>query len=113
MKPVEELTLLKAKDLFGPNGFLYAGVLDEELKERLKCQFSQVLDKFILAATEDWPPEDMLNLLKVELTSFNREVLDTEDAENLAGNFEKIMDCIGLDSSGGALNDWMYGFDPS
>lgn len=40
MRPVEELTLLKSKDLFGSDGFLYTGVLDVELKARLAKQFS-------------------------------------------------------------------------
>lgn len=54
-----------------------------------------------------------LNRNVSEIARFDRDELETEDAEQLAGNFERIMDCIGLESSNGILNTWMYGFDPS
>lgn len=39
--------------------------------------------------------------------------LDTEDRERICEYFEKIMDCVGLQSSNGQLSYWMYNFDPN
>ena len=110
---IESLNSLRKNDLFGPDGFLYTGVQDEGQKLSLSQRFDEVLCNFIGACEEGAAPEKMLELLKSTLSQFDRVSLDTEDAENLAGNFEKIMDCIGLESSDGSLNDWMYGFDLS
>ena len=38
--------------------------------------------------------------------------LDTEDRERVCAYFEELMDIVGLESSGGQLNKFMYGFDP-
>lgn len=35
--------------------------------------------------------------------------LDTEDRERVCFYFEQLMDIVGLESSGGLLNDFMYG----
>ncbi len=39
--------------------------------------------------------------------------LDTEDRERVCHYFEELMDIVGLESSGGHLNEFMYGFNPS
>ena len=39
--------------------------------------------------------------------------LDTEDRERICSYFEELMDIVGLESSDGHLNNFMYGFDPS
>ncbi|HAK29637.1 MAG TPA: hypothetical protein DCO90_10465 [Sphingobacterium sp.] len=37
--------------------------------------------------------------------------MDTEDREKLCAYFEDILDGIDLESSGGVINRWLYGFD--
>lgn len=39
--------------------------------------------------------------------------IDTEDKEIICRYFEKLMDVVELESSGGLLNKWLYGFDPA
>ena len=39
--------------------------------------------------------------------------LDTEDRERVCTYFEELMDIVGLESSSGQLNKFMYGFDPN
>jgi hypothetical protein len=39
--------------------------------------------------------------------------LDTEDRERVCHYFEELMDIVGLESSDGHLNNFMYGFDPT
>ncbi|TLX49685.1 hypothetical protein CWC31_15575 [Pseudoalteromonas ruthenica] len=107
---VSRLEKLRASDLFGPDGFLYSGVQDPKQKAELSKHFDNVISEFIKLAVAGASKQDYLQLLQLSMQDFDRDALDTEDAENIASNFEKIMDCIELDSSYGALNDWMYGF---
>jgi hypothetical protein len=37
---------------------------------------------------------------------------ESEDMEQAAGYMEELMDLLGIDSSDGLLNSWVYGFDP-
>jgi hypothetical protein len=39
-------------------------------------------------------------------------VLDSEDQDDLLMEIEALMDIVDLESSGGYLNEWRYGFDP-
>ena len=36
---------------------------------------------------------------------------DTEERERFCGYLEEIMDIVGIESSDGLLNGWLYGFD--
>jgi hypothetical protein len=44
------------------------------------------------------------------LEAFNLE--DTDDRDQLARYLERIMSIVGIDGSGGLLNQWRYGFQP-
>jgi hypothetical protein len=39
--------------------------------------------------------------------------LDTEDRERVCSYMEELMDIVGLESSAGHLNNFMFGFDPN
>lgn len=39
--------------------------------------------------------------------------IDSEDKERICTYFEELMDIVGLESSNGQLNIFLYGFDPS
>jgi hypothetical protein len=54
----------------------------------------------------------VLDEFSAALKNFDR-AADTEDRERVCMNMEKIMDIVGLESSDGLLNNWLYGFDPS
>lgn len=109
---IQMLDTMLSEDNFGPDNFLYSGVLDESLKNKLSIKFSEIiLDFKKLVLSDAASSEQLLKLLDLSINKFDRESLDTEDAENLAAQFEKIMDCVELESSEGILNDWMYGFD--
>jgi hypothetical protein len=41
------------------------------------------------------------------------ELYDTEEEEEICEQIMEIMDIVGLESSGGHLNVWRYGFDPN
>ncbi|MEW4925246.1 DUF4844 domain-containing protein [Algibacter sp. 2305UL17-15] len=48
--------------------------------------------------------------IKIGLSRFSHMYLeiDTEDRERICGYFEELMDIVGLESSGGHLNGFMY-----
>jgi hypothetical protein len=110
---VAQLQALAGADNFAADGALYAGVHDLAQREKLNSQFDATTLKFISAVERHSTEQEYVALLSSEIAHFPRDELETEDAEQLAGNFERIMDRIGLESSDGILNTWMYGFDPS
>lgn len=93
----------------------YPGLADETIRP--------VLEKFINQAAVDFEnvsgssnPTDgkyqekiRTGLSRFENVKFN---LDTEDRERVCYYFEELMDIVGLESSNGQLNNFMYGFDP-
>ena len=110
---IKALNLLAGQDNFArEKGGIYTGVHDPVLKAMLNAKFNSAIKTFIKAINDGATKKQYIALLNTSISGFNRSLLDTEDAEHLATNFEKIMDCIGLESSGGALNNWMYGFEP-
>jgi hypothetical protein len=56
-----------------------------------------------------------LEAIKTGLSRFSDVYLDldTEDRERVCVYFEELMDIVGLESSNGQLNMFMYGFDPT
>lgn len=54
-----------------------------------------------------------LNAIRKGLSRFNKIDLDTEDRERTAGYFMQMMDIVGLESSDGLLNRFVYDWDPS
>ncbi len=110
---IHQLQTLAKKDNFAPNGALYTGVRDPSLRANLNSRFGLSITQFITAVKRKATKSEYLALLASEIRKFKRAELETEDAEQVGTNFEHIMDCIGLDSSEGILNNWMYGFDPT
>lgn len=80
-------------------------------KESLLSLYHAVIDDFIeLLNTGKQSEQECQRLIKISLRKFDAFNLDTEDREKLCGYFEDIMDAIHLESSGGEINEWLYGF---
>ncbi|HNR56154.1 MAG TPA: DUF4844 domain-containing protein [Flavobacteriales bacterium] len=97
-----------------PNG--YPGISEERLKPILTERINQAADYFQEIASGPYPSDDKyLEALDRGLESFTEVYLelDTEDRERICTYFEELMDIVGLESSEGRLNNFMYGFDPS
>ena len=108
------LESMKTQEYFGPDSYgLYNGVRSHTLKIHLETKYQTAITEFIKHAKSGATERSYQKLVAMRIILFNRDTLDTEDEERVATNFEKIMDAIGLYSSGGALNIWMYGFDPT
>ena len=110
---IEKLKTLSLQDNFkAEENDLYTGVHEPLLKDNLNKKFKSVIDSFIHAIENKTSKSEYIDLLRKSINNFNRYNLDTEDAEHVAYNFKEIMDIIGLDSSEGILNEWLYDFDP-
>jgi hypothetical protein len=93
----------------------YPGISDPKLKPVLTKKINLAADDFKkLADNGNSTDKDYQNAIKIGLERFTDLYLqlDTEDRERVCSYFEELMDIVGLESSGGHLNKFMYGFDP-
>lgn len=107
----------KNKEKFLPdNSIFYPGIGDKSLKPILTEKINLAADDFKKAASLDKvTDENYQNAIKTGLKRFSDIYLelDTENRERICMYFEELMDIVGLESSNGQLNDFMYGFDPN
>ena len=107
----------KSKEKFLQDDILfYPGIGNPSLKPVLTEKINLVADDFKkLADKGNATDKEYQNVIKVGLERFADLYLqlDTEDRERVCSYFEELMDIVGLESSGGHLNNFMYGFDPS
>ncbi len=94
----------------------YAGVKDTTMRRILSEKINLAVDDFKeIVKLGNATDKDFQDKIKVGLERF-RDIkldLDTEDREKICLYFEDLMDIVGLQSSGGHLNMFMYGFDPT
>jgi hypothetical protein len=108
---VQKLSALLGWDKFLPDFTrVYPGCPDAELRKELNAKLDDVIRRFIDAAQHDATKEQYLDLLKRSILRFDRYELDSEECDRICDWFEQIMDCVGLESSEGALNTWRYGW---
>lgn len=108
---IENLITLKTVSKFENDGINVDFARDID-KTALLSTYHAVIDTFIHASENGRPTdEEYQSLIASGLERFDNYNLDTEDREKLCGYFEDILDAIDLESSGGAINTWLYGFD--
>ena len=114
---IQELAEFKSKEKFNSdNSLMYPGAANPEIKTKLSELINLAADDFIVAAQNASPTEDLYHeKIKLGLSRFSKIYLDidTEDRERVCIYYEELMDIVQLESSGGQLNIFMYGFDPS
>lgn len=107
----------KSKEKFLEDDKLfYAGVGDPKLKpiltEKINLSakdFKELADRGI---TTDKEYQDAIKKGLYRFSDIYLD-LDTENRERICSYYEELMDIVGLESSGGHLNNFMYGFDPT
>ena len=114
---MDKFEQFKAKEKFvQDNSIFYPGIADENLKPILTEKINQSADDFkALAEKGQSTDKEYQEKIKVGLLRFSDvyENLDTEDRERVCHYFEELMDIVGLESSNGQLNEFVYGFDPT
>ncbi|KQO33166.1 hypothetical protein ASF10_19015 [Flavobacterium sp. Leaf82] len=107
----------KSKEKFvTDNVIFYPGIGDPKLKPILTDKINLASDDFKkVAQSNHSSDEDYQNAIKIGLKRFSTIYLDldTENRERICSYFEELMDIVGLESSDGQLNNFMYDFDPT
>lgn len=92
----------------------YPGIADEKMRPIFTEKINTVASDFKSVAESKNPTDKKYQeKIKIGLSSFADVYLelDTEDRERVCTYFEELMNIIGLESSNGQLNKFMYGFD--
>lgn len=103
------LNRLKAVEKFRAEAF-YPGAPSESLRVEAEQSVNTLLDRLIPALPTPADKQFVLREFRRTLDAFTQS--DTEERERLCGYLEEIMDIVGIESSDGLLNGWLYGFDP-
>ncbi len=114
---MDKFETFKNKNKFSQDTTMfYPGIADQTLKPTLTEKINLAADDFKKIATSDKASaKDYQDKIKIGLERFSDVYLslDTEDRERVCHYFEELMDIVGLESSDGLLNNFMYGFDPT
>lgn len=113
---MDKFEIFIQKEKFVEDGsILYPGIADTALLPVLTEKINQAAKDFKEIALKGNPTDkDYQDQIKNGLQRFNIVYLylDTEDRERVCHYFEELMDIVGLKSSGGLLNNFMYGIAP-
>ncbi|MFN0316789.1 MAG: DUF4844 domain-containing protein [Burkholderiales bacterium] len=106
---MKALSRMREQPKFQPGG-LYLGCRDEQHRLHLEGAVNALVDRINAGLPNNPTKSYVLSEFNFLLNTFVSE--DTEERERVCGYLEQIMDCVGIESSEGLLNNWMYGFDP-
>jgi hypothetical protein len=105
---LSDLKALKGKFTFGPTSDgMYTGVLDPVQRAKASAAFADLVDTLVRELPRHPSKTFVLNEFKRTLAAFDW--YDTEDQERATSYCEQIMDVVGIKSSDGVLNGWLYG----
>lgn len=113
---MDKFEAFKLKEKFAEDKtMLYPGIADLKLLPVLTEKINQAADDFKEVALQESPTAaEYQEKIRIGLGRFQDVSLqlNTEDRERVCQYFEELMVIVGLQSSGGQLNKFMYGFDP-
>ncbi len=112
-KGMEQFEVYKSKEKFQEDyDLFYPRLANPNLKESLTKKINLIAKDFeTLAAKGIATEKEYHNAINKGLAQFSDLELDTEDRERVCKYIEELMDIVDLESSGGHLNEFMYGFD--
>jgi hypothetical protein len=114
---IDKFEEFKAKEKFVEDTTIfYPGVANPAMRPILTAKINLAADDFkALAETGKATDKDYQEKIKIGLQRFYDVYidLDTEDRGRICYYFEELMDIVGLESSNGQLNKFVYGFDPT
>jgi two-component SAPR family response regulator len=88
-------------------GTSYNGMWPETDRQRAEAQLNELIDRLHQNLATAPMKKSVLGEFSNTLAQF--EPVDTEDRERLCRYLEEIMNILGIESSGGLLNRWLYG----
>jgi len=112
---INRLEAFQQKEKFAEDlSIFYPGISDISMQEPLSEIINSVANEFKnFVLTQRTTDKDLLQVIQGGLQSFKSVYinLDTEDRERICLYMEELMDIVGLESSGGTLNQFMYGWN--
>lgn len=106
---LSQLQAFKAQAKFDADS-MYTGAWPAEIRPVLNAVLNQSTDAFIRITTAPQPTQEQyLQAMAAGLAKIDADVLDTEDRERVAEQYQALMDIVGLPSSEGQLNKFVYG----
>jgi Domain of unknown function (DUF4844) len=109
---INQLKALQGKEKFNEDfSIFYPGIENDAIKKPLSELINLSIEAFIEKVNKDASDKDYQDVISKSLADFTPFNLDTEDRERVCHYFEEIMNIIGLESSGGVINEWLYGFE--
>jgi Domain of unknown function (DUF4844) len=113
---MNQLDEFKAKAKFTEDETIpYRGLSDKNLLPIVTEKINLIAEDFrTVAAKETASDKDYQDKIEIGLRRFSDVYLqlDTLDRERICSYVEELMDIVGLKSSDGKLNTFLYGFDP-
>ncbi len=89
----------------------YPGIGNEELRKPMN-EILNILAGTFQKIAHQQPDEKLYQTtIKQMLDNLDTVYLDSEDQDQFCASIETLMDIVGLESSGGILNQWRYGFN--
>jgi hypothetical protein len=106
------LSALRSEPKFhGDSNHLYPGAPTEEIRVSAEKAVNAMLDRLQVglptAPQKSYVLSEFLEMLK------NFKSADTEERERACTYCERVMESLGISSSDGVLNTWLYGFEPT
>lgn len=99
---------------FGPDGVLYTGIADPTKRSIAESTINSAISNIATGIRSHPTKTFVLEQFQRALVLLDAAGLaDSEDREAAAGYLEQVMDVVGLESSDGMLNNWVYGLDAS
>jgi Domain of unknown function (DUF4844) len=105
----DRLAALRSEPKFQGEG-LYPGAPTEEIRKSAEFAINRMLDQLKSGLPSSPRKSYVLSEFFEMLEAF--EGHDTDERERACTYCERVMDLLGIESSDGVLNTWMYGFDP-
>jgi hypothetical protein len=106
---LHELATLRAESKFQKEG-LYPGAPTEEIRQSSESAVNAMLGRLRSGLSRSPRKAYVLSEFLEMLKAF--ESADTEEREQACSYCERVMEILSIESSDGALNTWLYGFDP-
>jgi hypothetical protein len=108
------LALQGAEKYVEDTALFYPGIAVEAMRPALSVKINLAIDDFMqIVRSGNATEQAYLDAIRKGLFRFNKIDLDTEDRERTAGYFMQMMDIVGLESSDGLLNRFVYDWAPS
>jgi hypothetical protein len=106
---LQRLSALRSESKFNQEN-LYPGAPTERIRLDAEQSVNVMLDRLAVGLRQSPRKSYVLSEFLEMLKAFKH--ADTEEREQACTYCERVMEILGIVSSDGALNTWLYGFDP-